>query len=140
MRASPAAWTWLVGMVLVGCGTKVVTPPAVTLSPSGTVQATGPVTFTASASNTGAPVTWSLAGPGSLSGSTGPQVVYRPPAVPGTGSSATLTATSGAAWRPASGAGAARCPRQVPDAATPAGRFAVRTIAPQLLAGGRRSM
>ncbi len=97
MRASPAAWTWLVGMVLVGCGTKVVTPPTVTLTPSGTVQATGPVTFTATASGTGAPVTWSLAGPGSLSGTTGPQVVYRPPAAPGIGSSATLTATAGAA-------------------------------------------
>ncbi len=69
-------------------------PTSITVSPSGTVQVTGSTLFTATVVNTGAPVTWALAGPGSLSGTTGPEVVYRPPPQVGTATASVLTATA----------------------------------------------
>ena len=67
--------------------------PPLTVTPAGTVTATAPVTFVASGG--GAPATWTLAGPGSLSAVSGPSVTYQPPAAPGLGQTATLTASAG---------------------------------------------
>ena len=80
--------------LLCGCGGGSVQPASVTVSPSGTVQVTGATLFTATVVNTGAPVIWALAGPGALSGTTGPEVVYRPPAEIGAVTAAVLTATA----------------------------------------------
>jgi penicillin amidase len=54
---------------------------------------TGPVVLTAVPEFTQSAVGWSLAGPGSLSGTVGIQIVYSPPAMPGAGATATVTAT-----------------------------------------------
>jgi penicillin amidase len=85
----------LVGLLAVGCNESTKAPPSLTLSPSGTVTVLGPATFQASAVNTGGPVTWTLAGAGSLSATSGEWVTYRPPAAPAVGATATLTAASG---------------------------------------------
>jgi penicillin G amidase len=86
----------LVGLMAVGCTESREATPSLTLSPGGTVTVMGSTTFEATAVNTGGGITWSLTGPGSLSGTTGRWVVYRPPATPAVGATATLTATSGA--------------------------------------------
>lgn len=97
--------TWLTISLLcaaaqIGCGgsgsssSGSVTPPTIAVSPGGQVQVTGPTLFTATVTNTGAPVTWALAGPGSLSGTAGSEVVYRPPAQLGTANASVLTATA----------------------------------------------
>src|SRR5512137_1814368 len=86
----------VVGLLAVGCNESRSAPPSLTLSPSGTVTVMGPTTFEATAVNTDAGITWTLTGAGSLSASTGQWVVYRPPATPAVGATATLTATSGA--------------------------------------------
>ena len=66
--------------------------PALTVSPSGNQTVSGPTVITASRSD----AAWSLTGPGSLSGSSGREVVYRPPPVvnAATAPTATVTATS----------------------------------------------
>jgi penicillin G amidase len=88
----------LVGWLAVGCSSSSKAPPSLTLSPSGVVTVQGPKTFQATAINTGGPVTWTLTGTGNigtLSATTGERIVYRPPATPAVGATATLTATSG---------------------------------------------
>jgi penicillin amidase len=54
---------------------------------------TAPTVFTATVKDSSEPVTWSLSGAGSLSGTSGPRVTYRPPALPGTAQAATLQAS-----------------------------------------------
>src|SRR5215813_9255366 len=68
-------------------------PPTLSIQPSGNQTVTGPTTVTASPDSLANDITWSLNGPGSISGTKGISVVYRPP-VPATGASATLTATT----------------------------------------------
>lgn len=88
----------LVGLLAVGCNESRTAPSSLTLSPSGVVTVQGPKTFQATAINTGGPVTWTLTGTGNvgtLSAATGEWVVYRPPATPAVGATATLTANSG---------------------------------------------
>jgi penicillin amidase len=92
MRAWPTVSTCLVAAVLCGCSSKS-SSPAVSLTPSGTVQATGPILVTAAVLNSSAQPTWTLAGPGSLSGTSGHSVVYAPPASGGAGQTATVTAS-----------------------------------------------
>jgi len=92
MRPWLLAACCLLTSLLAACDTSVNNKPYVlTVTPSGTVAATGPVTFTGS--TTGEAVSWTLSGPGSLSTSAGATVTYLPPANPGLGQSATLTAT-----------------------------------------------
>jgi hypothetical protein len=72
-------------------------PPPITITVTGptSVAAGGaPVTFTATLSSASATITWSLAGPGSLSSTTGSQTSYTPPATTSQGTSATLTASA----------------------------------------------
>lgn len=94
MRPRPTPWSLLLVLAAVPLGcTSSSSPPALSLSPSGTIQATGPVLITATVRNTSAAPSWSLAGPGSLSGTAGRSVVYRPPASGAAGQGATVTAT-----------------------------------------------
>ncbi|MGE5187098.1 MAG: penicillin acylase family protein [Acidobacteriota bacterium] len=80
----------VLGVLITACGSD--NPgPALSISPSGTVQTAGPVELTAILANTTADVTWSTDGGGSLSNATGLHVTYRPP--PGSETS-TLTATA----------------------------------------------
>jgi len=67
--------------------------PALTISPSGTQTISAPVLITASPPQIANEVTWTLSGPGTLSGTNGAQVTYRPP-VPATATPATVTATA----------------------------------------------
>src|SRR6266436_2361679 len=68
------------------------TPP-LTITPSGAQAISGPTLITASPPAVANEVAWSLSGPGSLSGTTGQSVVYRPP-VPADPSPATVTASA----------------------------------------------
>ncbi|HET9987340.1 MAG TPA: penicillin acylase family protein, partial [Kofleriaceae bacterium] len=88
--------TCVVVALVAGCSHPDNPEPALTISPSdpsGTVSITGPTNFSAIIENTTKEetVTWTLAGGGSLSASTGLHVVYTPP--PGT-ATATLTAAT----------------------------------------------
>jgi penicillin amidase len=67
--------------------------PKLSISPSGSQTATGPVLITASPVELASEVTWSLSGPGTLSNTTGHDVTYRPP-VPAVATPATVTATA----------------------------------------------
>jgi hypothetical protein len=68
--------------------------PQITISPRGVVKISGPQVFTATVLNTFDTVTWTLTGPGTLSGTTGYQVSYRPPAPIGAAPAmATVTAS-----------------------------------------------
>jgi len=96
MGARPAAWGCLMGVLFSACSSTSQSP-SVTITPGGTVQATGPVSFAATARDTDAGISWTLSGPGTLSATGGERVVYRPPAAPGASASATLTARSGSA-------------------------------------------
>ncbi len=81
-----------VSVVLAACpGSE--TPPTLTISPSGNQTATGPVTITASPFEIAPEVTWSISGPGTLSGDKGQAVTYTPP-VPATTTPATVTASA----------------------------------------------
>lgn len=87
--------TCVVVALVVGCSHPDNPDPALIISPSdpsGTVSITGPTNFSAIIENTASSetVTWTLAGGGSLSASTGLHVVYSPPA-------GTITATLTAA-------------------------------------------
>src|SRR5512147_786914 len=95
MRAWPVAWC-LFSAALCGCSSSNTSAPAISLSPSGTVQASGPVLITATVLNTSAPPSWTLSGAGTLSGTSGSSVVYGPPGV-GAPGSATVTAAVGGA-------------------------------------------
>ena len=68
--------------------------PTLSIAPSGTVTASGPVALTANPAALGPSVTWTLSGPGTLSGSAGREVVYRPPSPVGATTAATVTATA----------------------------------------------
>jgi penicillin G amidase len=69
------------------------TSTTLSVSPSGAQTISGPTLITASPADLASEVTWSLSGPGSLSGTTGQSVVYRPP-VPADPSPATVTASA----------------------------------------------
>jgi penicillin amidase len=88
---------FLVGLVAVGCS-DVKHPASLVLTPGGSVAVTGPTSFQAVAMNTGAPISWAVTGGGTLSGTTGEFVVYRPPPDSTTPNlTATLIVTSGGA-------------------------------------------
>ena len=94
MRSRLVATCCLVASLLAACSSST-SNPQLTVTPSGAVTTTGPTIFTSPA--TGQTVTWALSGPGSLSATTGNSVVYTPPAAPGLGKTATLTASAGGA-------------------------------------------
>jgi penicillin G amidase len=90
MRARTAL-ACLVGVVLGACSSS--NPgSALNIVPSGTVEVTGPTTFSAELVNLTGDVTWAVNGGGTISSTAGLHVTYAPP--PGTGA-ATLTATLG---------------------------------------------
>jgi len=66
-----------------GAGTPAIpsVTPTVVVSPASVELLAGgsPVEFTASVTGSGAPITWSLDGPGKLSATSGPAVLYTPP-------------------------------------------------------------
>jgi penicillin G amidase len=80
-----------VSLILAACAGSE-TPPTLTITPSGAQTVSGPVTITASPGSLTNDLTWSLSGPGSISGTKGISVVYRPP-VPPDPSPATVTAS-----------------------------------------------
>lgn len=87
----------VLGWLLSGCKGSSNEPVSIALSPEGTVAVNGPVLFTATVKGTTEVPTWSLSGPGSLSGMSGIAVTYRPPATRGTAESAEITASAGGA-------------------------------------------
>ena len=70
-------------------------PPTLSISPSGAQTVSGPVTITASPASLANDVTWSLSGGGTLSGTKGLSVVYRPPVPANPSQPSTVTATAG---------------------------------------------
>src|SRR3954466_10750033 len=68
-------------------------PLTLSITPSGAQTATGPVLVTANPPEIAGEVSWALSGPGTLSGTTGRAVTYRPP-VPATSTPATVTASA----------------------------------------------
>src|SRR5712664_19094 len=83
-----------VSLILAACGGSE-TPPALSITPSGAQTVSGPVTTTASPASLTNDLTWSLSGPGSISGTKGISVVYRPPVPANPSQPATVTATAG---------------------------------------------
>lgn len=73
---------------VIACSGSDSAPPALTLTPSGTQNVTGPTLIAASEAD----VNWTVSGGGTLSGATGQQVVYQPPAG---NTTATVTASAG---------------------------------------------
>jgi penicillin amidase len=65
------------GTLLWACGSE--PGPTLTLTPSVPQTISAPITITAGPPTLAPSVTWSLSGPGTLSGTSGPSVVYRPP-------------------------------------------------------------
>ena len=84
---------FLLGAVLCSCAGSE-PAPTLTVSPSGTVQSAGPTLFTAGPASLAGDVRWGLVGPGSISGTTGATVVYRPATPVDPSQTATLTATA----------------------------------------------
>src|SRR4051812_31675589 len=82
-------------LILAGCSSIEQPGENATLSiqPNANQTASGPVTTTASPPELANDITWSLNGPGSISGTKGISVVYRP-AVPANATAATVTATA----------------------------------------------
>ena len=68
--------------------------PTLTLTPSGNQTISGPVAINAGPPQIAPEVTWSLTGPGSLSGTAGQAVTYRPPVPATPGQTATVTASA----------------------------------------------
>ena len=68
--------------------------PTLSITPSGAQSISGPVTVTANPSELTSDVTWSLSGPGTLSGTKGKAVTYRPPVPANPSQPATVTATA----------------------------------------------
>ncbi len=91
MRARFGLAACFLGAFAVGCSSTNPSP-ALVITPSGTVQVTGPTEFTAQLTNSTDPVAWTITGSGTLSSTGGFQIIYTPP--PGS-ASATLTATAG---------------------------------------------
>src|SRR5467141_3427745 len=82
-----------VSLILAACAGSEA-PPTLSITPSGNQPSLqGPQTITASPAALTNDITWSLNGPGSLSGTKGISVVYRPP-VPPDSSPATVTASA----------------------------------------------
>ncbi|MGZ6125347.1 MAG: penicillin acylase family protein, partial [Myxococcales bacterium] len=80
-------------VILAACaGTEA--PPTLTITPSGNQPAPGPVTINAGPPQIAPEVTWSLSGPGSLSGTAGQAVTYRPPVPANPSQTATVTASA----------------------------------------------
>src|SRR5882724_8313512 len=80
-----------VSLIFAACAGSETLP--LTITPSGAQAISGPTLITASPPDVANEVAWSLSGPGSLSGTTGQSVVYRPP-VPADPSPATVTASA----------------------------------------------
>jgi hypothetical protein len=90
----------LTAMNSVGSVTKDVTvtvAPFISISPSSRAFVAGAVgaSFDATLNGSSETITWTLEGPGTLSETTGPSVIYTPPATIATLTPATLTATAG---------------------------------------------
>jgi len=83
-----------VSLILAACAGSE-TPPTLSITPSGAQTVSGPVTITASPASLTNDLTWSLSGPGSISGTKGISVVYRPPVPANPSQPATVTATAG---------------------------------------------
>ncbi|MBS2022986.1 MAG: penicillin acylase family protein [Deltaproteobacteria bacterium] len=94
MRALRAAATILPILGLcaaIGCAGSAA-PASITISPGGSITVTGPTRLSANVLYSKADVTWSLSGPGSISGNTGNQIIYRPPEPVGSVLTAVVTA------------------------------------------------
>src|SRR5258708_38247504 len=89
MRTRPLAAIVFLAAGLWTCG-KESTP--LSISPSGPQNISGPTVITATSNDTA----WTLAGPGSLSASSGRQTTYRPPATVSTSTPPTATVTAAA--------------------------------------------
>ncbi|HEY4769709.1 MAG TPA: hypothetical protein VIH51_03765, partial [Myxococcales bacterium] len=83
-----------VSLILAACAGSEA-PPALSITPSGAQTVSGPVTVTASPASLTNDLTWSLSGPGTISGTKGLSVVYRPPVPANPSQPATVTATAG---------------------------------------------
>jgi hypothetical protein len=83
--------------VCVACGGGGSTGPSLTISPSTLTITSGstPAGFTATLTGSSSPIAWSLAGPGSISNTSGTTTSYTPPISLATATTATLTATAG---------------------------------------------
>src|SRR5216684_4624823 len=90
----------VVGTLLWACGSE--PGPTLTLTPSGTQTISAPITITAGPPTLAASVTWSFSGPGTLSGTSGPAVVYRPPPLSNVTNPPTATVTATAKGQTAS--------------------------------------
>ena len=93
MRAPPTAWRLLLVLAAapLACSSSS-SPPSIAFT-TGTTQATGPVLLEVTVRNSSADPTWALAGPGSLSGSSGHSAVFTPPPSGHAGETATVTAS-----------------------------------------------
>ena len=85
-------WAAILAAVTWSCAGSEPAPQLFITPPAGV---SGPLLLRAGPGSLAAGVAWSLAGPGSLSDATGPQTIYRPPAVlPTTAQTATVTAAA----------------------------------------------
>lgn len=87
----------VVGWLLSGCQSSSNEQVSIALSPEGRVAVNGPVLFTATVKGAADVPTWSLSGPGSLSGTSGVAVTYRPPSTLASAETAEITASAGGA-------------------------------------------
>jgi hypothetical protein len=89
---------WLSAALLWACGGSEPKAPVLSITPAGTQTVSGPTVITANQST----VTWSMTGAGSLSGTTGAQVVYQPPPIANVATPASATVTAAANGQTAS--------------------------------------
>src|SRR4029077_16387268 len=83
-----------VSLIFAACSGSDETPVTLNITPSGAQTISGPPLIRASPIPLANGVTWSLPGPGALSGTSGQSVVYQPPAVADVSQTATVTATA----------------------------------------------
>src|SRR6267142_1506431 len=83
-----------VSLILAACAGSE-NPPTLSITPSGMQAVSGPVTVTASPPSLTNDLTWSLSGPGTISGTKGISVVYRPAVPANPPQPATVTVTAG---------------------------------------------
>src|SRR5882672_10777625 len=83
-----------VSLILAACAGSE-NPPTLSITPSGMQAVSGPVTVTASPPSLTNDLTWSLSGPGTISGTKGISVVYRPAVPANPPQLATVTVTAG---------------------------------------------
>src|SRR6266446_2926175 len=81
-------------LIVTACSGSDETPVTLNITPSGAQTISGPTLITASPLPLANEVAWSLSGPGTLSGTSGPSVVYQPPAAADVSQLATVTATA----------------------------------------------